>query len=99
MTPNTITDPDSLEAQLARFRGQGFATDLEEFEIGVNGIASWVVDGLGEVAAAISVSGHSSRLTEEVMVRIAPDVVQAANAVSVALGGDEPHRRLARILP
>ncbi len=99
LTPNTITDPDSLEAQLARFRGQGFATDLEEFEIGVNGIASWVVDGLGEVAAAISVSGHSSRLTEEVMVRIAPDVVQAANAVSVALGGDEPHRRLARILP
>ena len=99
LTPNTITDLDALEAQLARFRGRGFATDLEEFEIGVNGIASWVVDGLGEVAAAISVSGHSSRLTEEVMVRIAPDVVQAANAISAALGGDEPHRRPARILP
>ena len=93
LTPNTITDLDALEAQLARFRDQGFATDLEEFETGVNGIASWVVDGLGEVAAAISVSGHSSRLTEEVMVRIAPDVVQAANAISMALGGDEPHRR------
>lgn len=93
LTPNTITDLDSLEAQLARFRERGFATDLEEFEIGVNGIASWVVDGLGEVAAAISVSGHSSRLTEAVMHRIAPDIVQAANAISVALGGDGPHRR------
>ena len=92
LTPNTVTDLGSLEAQLARFREQGFATDLEEFEIGVNGIASWIVDGFGEVAAAISVSGHSSRLTDAVMLRIAPDVVRAANAISVALGGAEPHR-------
>ena len=92
LTPNTITDPDALEAQLALFRQQGFATDLEEFEIGVNGIASWIVDGLGEVAAAISVSGHSNRLTETVMLRIAPNLIRAANAISVALGGAEPHR-------
>ena len=97
LTPNTITDLDSLEAQLAQFRQRGCATDLEEYEIGVNGVASWVVDGLGEVAAAISVSGHSSRLTEQVMHRIAPDVVRAANAISVALGGDEPHRRTDRL--
>lgn len=95
LTPNTITDLDSLEAQLARFRQQGFATDLEEFEIGVNGIASWIVDGLGEVAAAISVSGHSSRLTKDVMFRIAPDVIQAANAISLAMGGSQPHRNAA----
>ena len=92
LTPNTITDLDVLEAQLAGFREQGYATDLEEYETGVNGVASWVVDGLGEVAAAISVSGHSSRLTEAVIHRIAPDVVHAANAISVALGSDEPHR-------
>ncbi len=91
LTPNTITDLDTLEAQLAGFRERGYATDLEEYEIGVNGVASWVVDGLGEVAAAISVSGHSSRLTEAVMHRIAPDVVQAANAVSASLGGPMIH--------
>ena len=91
LTPNTITDLEALEAQLAHFRVLGYATDLEEYEVGVNGVASWVVDGLGEVAAAISVSGHSSRLTEAVMHRIAPEVVQAANAVSRALGGNQPH--------
>jgi len=92
LTPNTITTIPALESHLARFRNQGFATDLEEYEIGVNGIASWVVDGLGELAAAISVSGHSSRLTEAVMHRIAADVVQAANRISEVLGGARPHR-------
>jgi len=93
LTPNTITDVNTLESQLAEFRAQGYATDHEEYEIGVNGIASWVVDGLGEVAAAISVSGHASRLTDEVMGRIAPDVIQAADAISEAMGGDAPHRQ------
>ena len=92
LTPNTVTDLDTLEAQLAGFRKRGYATDLEEYEVGVNGVASWVVDGLGEVAAAISVSGHANRLTETVMHRIAPRVVEAANAISLALGGGEPHR-------
>ncbi len=90
-TTNTITEVDALEVQLARFRTQGYSVDVEENEIGVNGIARWILDGLGDVAAAISVSGHSSRLTEEVMEQIAPDVVAAADAISAAIGGgDQP---------
>ncbi len=88
-TANTITEFDALEVQLARFRTQGYSVDVEENEIGVNGIARWILDGLGEVAAAISVSGHSSRLTEEVMEHIAPDVVAAADAIAAAIGGGE----------
>ncbi len=88
-TANTITEVDALEAQLARFEAQGYAIDVEENEIGVNGIARWIQDGLGEVAAAISVSGHSSRLTEEVMEQIAPDVIAAADSISAAIGGGE----------
>lgn len=88
-TVNTITDASALEEQLVKIRNQGYALDMEENEIGVNGIASWVVDGLGEVAAAISVSGHSSRMTEEAMQRIAPDLVEAARLISLAIrGGD-----------
>jgi IclR family acetate operon transcriptional repressor len=86
LTPRTITDIDTLEAQLARFLAQGYALDVEENEVGVNGIARALVDGMGEVAAAISVAGHSSRLTEEVMEQIAPDVIAAAEAISAALG-------------
>ena len=88
-TSNTMTEVDALEEQLARFREQGYSIDVEENEIGVNGISRWIIDGLGEVAAAISVSGHSSRLTEEVMERIAPDVINAADSISIAIGGGE----------
>jgi DNA-binding IclR family transcriptional regulator len=88
-TPHTMTEIDGLEAQLAGIREQGYAIDVEENEIGVNGIARWIVDGLGEVAAAVSVSGHSSRLTEEVMERIAPDVINAADSIAAAIGGGE----------
>jgi IclR family acetate operon transcriptional repressor len=88
-TPNTITDIDSLEAQLALFRAQGYAVDIGENEVGVNGIARSIVNGLGEVAAAVSVAGHSNRLTEDVMERIAPDVIVAANKISAAIGGGE----------
>ena len=94
-TPHTMTEIDALEAQLAGFREQGYAVDVEENEIGVNGIAMWIVDGLGEVAAAVSVSGHSSRLTEDVMESIASDVINAADSIAAAIGGGELPENLA----
>jgi IclR family acetate operon transcriptional repressor len=96
-TPCTITDIDTLEVQLARFLEQGYAVDVGENEVGVNGIATWIVNGLGEVAAAISVAGHSNRLTEDVMEQIAPDVIVAADSITAALaGGEQPDSRESR---
>ncbi len=100
LTPNTITDMEALEAQLDRFRAQGYAVDVGENEVGVNGIARAIVNGMGEVAAAISVAGHSNRLTEEVIEQIAPDVIAAADAISAAISGVErPDDRRARGRP
>ena len=88
-TPNTITDIDTLEANLAQILAQGYALDVEENELGVNGIATSIFDGLGEVAAAISVCGPSNRLTEDVMEQIATDVIAAADSIAAALGSSE----------
>ena len=85
-TPNTITDIDTLEAQLAEFRTQGFAVDVGENEIGVNGIATAIFNGMGDVAAAISVCGPSNRLSEDVMRQIATDVMTAADTIGAAIG-------------
>lgn len=86
-TPNTITDPDILDKKLKEYRTLGYSMDLEENEIGVNGIATSIVDGLGEVAAAISVAGPANRLTKEVMENLAADVIAASNSISEAIGG------------
>ena len=74
---------------MARFQAQGYAVDVGENEVGINGIARAIVNGMGEVAAAI-VAGHSSRLTEEAMEQMAPDVIAAADTISDAMGGGEP---------
>ncbi len=92
-TPNTITDSDTLDAQLAGFRVQGYAIDAEENEIGVNGIARSIFNGFGEVAAAISVCGPSNRLTTDAMDEFAEDVVAAADKISAAIGGEQPDKR------
>jgi len=88
-TPHTVTDVDALEEQLTGFRAQGYAVDQEENELGVNGVSTWIVNGLGEVAAAISVAGPSNRLTEEVMKQIAPEVIVAAESIAAAMRGVE----------
>ncbi len=85
-TPHTITEIETLEAKLAQIRAQGYAIDVEENEIGVSGIATAIINGLGEVAAAISVSGPSNRLTEDVMEQIATDVMAAADTIAVSIG-------------
>lgn len=89
-TPHTITDVDALEAQLEDFRVQGYALDLEEDDIGVNGIATAITDGLGEVAAAISVAGPSNRLTKDAMENLAVDVIAAGGQIMGMLGGPSP---------
>ncbi len=88
-TQRTITDIDTLDAQLDQFKAQGYALDVEENEVHVNGIATAIFNGMGEVAAAVSVCGPANRLTEEVMEQIATDVIAAADSIAAALGSSE----------
>ena len=43
-------------------------------------------NGLGEVAAGISVAGPAHRLSEDVTRQIATDVIAAAESISMSLG-------------
>jgi DNA-binding IclR family transcriptional regulator len=85
-TPHTITEPKSLEAELAKVREQGWASTTEELEIGLNAVAAPVRDGTGEVVAAVGVSGPSYRLTAESFPAVAAHLVEGAGEISARLG-------------
>jgi IclR family acetate operon transcriptional repressor len=58
-TPNTITDPDDYRAEVERTRERGFATDNEEFTLGVGAVAAGVTgergfEGIASLMAPIS---------------------------------------------
>ncbi|MGQ7173589.1 IclR family transcriptional regulator domain-containing protein, partial [Escherichia sp. R-CC3] len=62
-------------------------TDVkEEHVVGLNCIASAIYDDVGSVVAAISISGPSSRLTEDRFVSQGELVRDTARDISTALG-------------
>ncbi len=85
-TPYTITDPDRLRAELAKIRDRGYAVDDRENEPEVRCVAAPIFDHTGTVAAALSVSGLSSRITPARVRELGPQVAEAARSISRELG-------------
>ena len=86
-TDATITDPDVLQRQLEEVAARGWGVTVEELEVGLNAVAAPVRDSVGQVAAAVSVSGPSFRMTPASLEGlVAPLVVQATDALSRRLG-------------
>jgi DNA-binding IclR family transcriptional regulator len=80
-TPKTITNPDSLRRELALIPDRGWALDREEGNIGVSCVAAPIFGPLGDVVAALSVTGPSAAVRGD---RIGPAVRLAAAAASRA---------------
>jgi DNA-binding IclR family transcriptional regulator len=85
-TARTITDPTALREELAAIRAQGYATDDEEYELGMRGIAAAIRDDTGESVAAVGVAGPTQRLTRTQLLDISRLVCEAAAAISIRLG-------------
>ena len=62
ITPHTVTDPDDLRRELDAVVRNGWASTIDELEIGLAGVAVPVRGGDGEVIAALGVSGPNPRL-------------------------------------
>jgi DNA-binding IclR family transcriptional regulator len=80
-TPMTITDRDALAAELEQVRTRGYATAVDELELGLAAMAAPVRVG-DDVAAAISISGPTSRLTGERIDQLAALLLVQAAALS-----------------
>ena len=92
LTPATIADADSLRAELARVRAQGYCVVAEELEQGLISMSAPVFDAAGDPVGAIACSTSSVRYSpEEFAAEAATVVVEAASALSSDMGYREGH--------
>ncbi|SFL18866.1 HTH-type transcriptional regulator BhcR [Shimia haliotis] len=87
-TEFTITDLSDLQTDLAGIRDRGYSVDNEEKNLGMRCIAAPVFDQNREAVAGISVSGPTSRVSPEEVERLSRPVVDAAHALTAAIGGE-----------
>ena len=80
-TPRTLTSPVAILRELTAVPERGWAIDREEGNIGVTCVAAPIFGPLGEVAAALSVTGPSQLVRAD---RNGPAVRMAAAAASRA---------------
>jgi IclR family transcriptional regulator, acetate operon repressor len=85
-TPATITDPAMLRRELDAVIAAGWASTVEELELGLNAVAAPIRQHDGTVIAAVSVSGPSYRLAAGRIPEVAVTVVAAADEISGRLG-------------
>jgi DNA-binding IclR family transcriptional regulator len=85
-TAHTITTADELLAELAKVRDQGWAVDNVENEDGVRCVGAPILDHLGAVVAALSVSGPTMRVTEDRVPALGAQVKTVAEEISRHIG-------------
>jgi IclR family transcriptional regulator, acetate operon repressor len=90
LTEKSILRPGDLFRELATIRRQGYAIDDEEACIGLRCVAAVVYNACSEPLAAISVSGMTSRLTDDRLPDIGRTVREVAAELTAALGGVMP---------
>jgi len=85
-TENTITDVSKLKQELSIIKREGTAVDNEEFESGVKCVASPIKNVDGNVVAAVSISGPSTRLSSERVQELKSLVKSCTLEISQAIG-------------
>ena len=86
LTPRTITSKQKLVEELGRIRKQGYALDRREIEEEVECIGAPIRNHLGNVIAALSISGPQRKIGTPQEKQFIRDVVKAAALVSSKLG-------------
>src|SRR5712691_3142519 len=90
LTEKSIVRPGELFRELHAIRRQGYAVDDEEARIGLRCVAAVVYNDCSEPLAAISVSGMTSRVTDDRLPALGRTVREVAAELTVALGGVMP---------
>ena len=84
-TDNTAANAEEVHARLAEVRRKGYAVDNEELEYGLICVGKAIVDCDGNPIGAVSISGPSSRMSEEKIKRCADYLNQYCARISAEL--------------
>lgn len=85
-TTNTLCDKHELLEYIHKARTTGYAEDLQELEAGLMCVASPIYNHTGKPFAAISISGPTSRMSEDLRRAIAQDLINSTREISRKLG-------------
>lgn len=85
-TPRTITSKRKLAEELNRVKKEGYAVDFREIEEDVECVAAPIWDHLGNVVAALSVSGPQKKINTPKEKDFIHQVMKAAALISHKMG-------------
>jgi len=84
VTPRSPLDRSALQAELDEVRHRGYATTIEEMDLGISAVAA-AIHGAGpgrEATGTISIAGPSVRMTRVRMAELSPRLIAAAADIS-----------------
>jgi IclR family acetate operon transcriptional repressor len=90
LTEKSIVRPGELFRELQTIRRLGYAVDDEEARMGLRCVAAVIYSHCSEPLAAISVSGMTSRMTDDRLAAVGRTVREVAAELTIALGGVMP---------
>ncbi len=93
--PGDAAGPRRRDRELQAVRRDGFATSIDELEIGLAAIAAPVRGARGEVIAALSISGPTLRMTPARIEELNPILTSEARTLSRRLGHRDQGERAA----
>jgi IclR family pca regulon transcriptional regulator len=86
LTSESITDVDTLRAEIRTVRNQGYALIDQELEEGIRSVAAPLRDRRGRTLAAVNVGTHAARVTlKELRGVILPDLLTTARSIESQL--------------
>lgn len=86
-TERTLTSPAALRADLDATRRRGWSFDREERYTGMSCIGAAIIGPRGEAVAGVSISGPSSRFTDDRLEALGQAVTRAAHEITEGIGG------------
>lgn len=88
LTAMTTTNPKVLRQQLHVIRQTGYAESHDDVTLGISAIGFPIINGRGDVIAAVSLSGLSSRIFGPEQPQITEAIRHAAALISQEIGWD-----------